>query len=142
MPISKITSESKLLQYCSLELTLLPRLRQYRTRISQWGQDKNIKPQEMKAIVRKRLKRKLIESDKRDLQFEIRGNRVEMAKVDRYSLEVQHYYITTTARYTEYFRYSQSYTAPIYPIVVRLPYLGLVIDCKLPIELYSQPLLR
>jgi hypothetical protein len=50
-------------------------------RLSKWGKDKNIKPQEMKAIVRKQQKRKLIETDKRGLQFSIRGNAVEESKV-------------------------------------------------------------
>ncbi|KAJ4341733.1 hypothetical protein N0V95_007125 [Ascochyta clinopodiicola] len=46
------------------------RLRQYRTRISQWKQDKNVKPQEMQAIVRKRQRRKLLEPNKRELVFQ------------------------------------------------------------------------
>lgn len=58
------------------------RVRQYRTRVSQWGLDKNVKPQEMKAIVRKRQTRKLVDIDKKPLHFEIRGNSVEPKKVD------------------------------------------------------------
>jgi hypothetical protein len=53
-------------------------------RLSKWGKDKNIKPQEMKAIVRKQQKRKLIETDKQGLQFSIRGNTVEESKVVRW----------------------------------------------------------
>ena len=60
------------------------RVRQYRTRISQWGLDKNIKPQEMKAIVKKRLQRKLVESDKGELIFTVRGSTVEPKKIDRW----------------------------------------------------------
>ena len=60
------------------------RLRQYRTRISQWGKDKNIKPQEMKAIVRKKQKRNLVEIDKQGLQFSVRGNMVDPSKVNRW----------------------------------------------------------
>ncbi|KAF1967391.1 hypothetical protein BU23DRAFT_437468, partial [Bimuria novae-zelandiae CBS 107.79] len=59
-------------------------LRQYRTRISQWGKDKNVKPQEMEAIVRKRQKRKLVETDKRPLVFEVRGGQVEPQKIERW----------------------------------------------------------
>ncbi|KAG9196844.1 hypothetical protein G6514_003818 [Epicoccum nigrum] len=59
-------------------------LRQYRSRISQWGQDKNIKPQEMQAIVRKRQERKLIEPHKRELVFEVRGNEVDRQKIERW----------------------------------------------------------
>ncbi|KAH7111912.1 hypothetical protein B0J13DRAFT_659465, partial [Dactylonectria estremocensis] len=63
---------------------LLYRIRQYRTRISQWGKDKNIKPVEMTAIVRKRQQRKLVEVDKGELIFTIRGSTVESQKIDRW----------------------------------------------------------
>ena len=53
-------------------------------RISQWGKDKNIKIPEMKAIVRKQQRRKLIETEKRELQFSIRGNLVDGTKIDRW----------------------------------------------------------
>ncbi|KAF2466286.1 TPR-like protein [Lindgomyces ingoldianus] len=59
-------------------------IRQYRTRISQWGKDKNIKPEEMKAIVRKRQERKLVESSKRELVFTVRGSEVEPQKINRW----------------------------------------------------------
>lgn len=38
----------------------------------------------MKAIVRKRQTRKLVEVDKGDLIFEVRGNQVELGKIDRW----------------------------------------------------------
>ena len=60
------------------------RVRQYRTRISQWGLDKNIKPQEMKAIIKKRQKRKLVETNKGELSFVVRGNAVDPKKIDRW----------------------------------------------------------
>jgi len=60
------------------------RLRQYRTRITQWKKDKNIKTEEMKAIVRKQQQRKLIEVDKRELEFKIRDHPVEQQKIDRW----------------------------------------------------------
>ncbi|OCL06080.1 hypothetical protein AOQ84DRAFT_441071 [Glonium stellatum] len=66
------------------EFGFVANVRQYRTRISQWGLDKNIKPQEMKSIVRKRQKRKLVESDKGELNFAVRGNAVESQKIDRW----------------------------------------------------------
>ncbi|KAF2490246.1 TPR-like protein [Lophium mytilinum] len=59
-------------------------LRQYRTRISQWKKDKNVKTKEMEAIVRKRQKRKFIETEKRELIFEVRGSEVEPHKIDRW----------------------------------------------------------
>ncbi|RGP64701.1 kinesin light chain 2 [Fusarium sporotrichioides] len=59
-------------------------LRQYRTRITQWGKDKNIKPGEMAAIVRKRQKRNLVEVDKRELIFTVRGRNVDPHKIDRW----------------------------------------------------------
>ncbi|KAL2687644.1 hypothetical protein Neosp_005206 [[Neocosmospora] mangrovei] len=58
--------------------------RQYRTRISQWGKDKNIKRVEMEAIVRKQQQRKLAESDKRELVFTVRDSTVEQHKIDRW----------------------------------------------------------
>ncbi|KAJ4329557.1 hypothetical protein N0V87_010753 [Didymella glomerata] len=59
-------------------------LRQYRSRISQWGKDKNVKLQEMQAIVRKRQKRKLVETDKGQLVFKVRGSKVEQQKIERW----------------------------------------------------------
>ncbi|KAF2114628.1 hypothetical protein BDV96DRAFT_647324 [Lophiotrema nucula] len=59
-------------------------IRQYRTRISQWGLDKNVKPKEMKAIVRKRQQRKLVEHSKAELAFTVRGNTVEPQNIDRW----------------------------------------------------------
>ncbi|KAJ4175793.1 hypothetical protein NW767_015671 [Fusarium falciforme] len=59
-------------------------IRQYRTRISQWGKDKNIKPVEMAAIVRKRQQRKIEDRDKGELIFTVRGSTVEPHKIDRW----------------------------------------------------------
>jgi hypothetical protein len=69
----------------SLAISLtLSRERQYRTRISQWRLDKNVKTKEMEAIVRKRQRRKLVETDKPDLIFAVRGNIVEPKKINRW----------------------------------------------------------
>lgn len=46
--------------------------------------DKNVKRPEMEAIVRKRQRRKLINSDKRELIFTVRGSMVEPQKIDRW----------------------------------------------------------
>ncbi|KAH7255284.1 uncharacterized protein BKA55DRAFT_537697 [Fusarium redolens] len=59
-------------------------IRQYRTRITQWGKDKNIKPAEMAAIVRKRQQRKILESEKREQIFTVRDREVEPQKIDRW----------------------------------------------------------
>ncbi|GAB1310447.1 hypothetical protein MFIFM68171_00657 [Madurella fahalii] len=59
-------------------------VRQYRFRISQWGLDRKIKPGEMKAIVRRRQRRRLVETDKPDLAFSVRGENVDPQKIDRY----------------------------------------------------------
>lgn len=53
-------------------------------RVSQWGKDKNVKTQEMQAIVRKRQKRKLVETGKGQLAFEVRGSKVELQKIERW----------------------------------------------------------
>ncbi|KAH7069070.1 Clr5 domain-containing protein [Paraphoma chrysanthemicola] len=59
-------------------------IRQYRSRISKWKLDKNIKSDEMKCIVKKRQHRKFVESKKPELMFRVRGNLVEPAKVQRW----------------------------------------------------------
>jgi hypothetical protein len=46
--------------------------------------DKNVKANEMRAIVRKRQQRKLVETNKRELVFAVRENVVEPEKVDRW----------------------------------------------------------
>lgn len=46
--------------------------------------DKNVKPCEMRAIVRKRQKRKLVDVGRRDLIFEVRGNQVALQKIERW----------------------------------------------------------
>jgi hypothetical protein len=60
------------------------RVRQYKSRVSKWNLDRNIKPEEMKAIIRKRQKRKLVETEKSDLVFQVRGVIVDTAKIDRW----------------------------------------------------------
>jgi hypothetical protein len=63
---------------------LRTRIRQYKSRISKWNLDKNIKPKEMKAIVRKKLERKLLEPDRPEYSFRIRGVEVDSSKIDRW----------------------------------------------------------
>lgn len=46
--------------------------------------DKKVKGQEMAAIVRKHLKRKLVEPDKGQLAFQVRGIPVKTQKIDRW----------------------------------------------------------
>jgi hypothetical protein len=48
---------------------------------------KNIRPQEMQAIVRKRKRRILEEEDKGMLAFRVRGIEVEERKIERYIKE-------------------------------------------------------
>jgi hypothetical protein len=54
--------------------------------VSKWGLDKNVKPNEMKVIVKKRQQRKLVETNKRELVFKMRGNLVEPQKIDRWMM--------------------------------------------------------
>ena len=68
----------------SVILADFPRLRQYRSRISKWGLDKKVKSKEMEAIVRKRQQRKLVEIEKGELGFRLRGNTVQAEKIDRW----------------------------------------------------------
>jgi phage-related protein len=60
------------------------RIRQYRSRLTQWKLDKNIKPEEMKAIVRYRQQRNLIDTGKGSLKFRVRGREVEPQKIERW----------------------------------------------------------
>ncbi|KAF1838133.1 hypothetical protein BDW02DRAFT_489931 [Decorospora gaudefroyi] len=59
-------------------------IRQYRSRVSQWKLDKNIKPDEMKAIVRRRQQRTLLEPEKPGLKFRVRSQVVEPLKIERW----------------------------------------------------------
>jgi hypothetical protein len=67
-----------------VNMIMIDRIRQYRTRISQWGKDKNIKSEEMRAIVKKRQERKLVDVNKGELIFQVRGHQVEPQKIDRW----------------------------------------------------------
>ncbi|KAI4670847.1 uncharacterized protein J4E88_009599 [Alternaria novae-zelandiae] len=64
------------------EFGFIATVRQYRSRLTRWKLDKNVKPEEMKAIVRLRQQRSLVESDKRDLKFRVRGQEVEPQNIE------------------------------------------------------------
>ncbi|KAK3370648.1 hypothetical protein B0H63DRAFT_441076 [Podospora didyma] len=59
-------------------------LRQYRFRISKWGLDKKVKPHEYQAIVRKRQRRKLVDTHRGELAFTVRGVEVDNQKIERW----------------------------------------------------------
>ncbi|KAH8731102.1 hypothetical protein GQ44DRAFT_604903 [Phaeosphaeriaceae sp. PMI808] len=82
--VTKEVPLPKIIHIIENEYGFKAELRQYRTRISQWGKDKNVKPKEMAAIVRKRQRRKHVETNKRDLIFSVRNNPVEPQKIDRW----------------------------------------------------------
>jgi hypothetical protein len=63
---------------------LLARMRQYKSRISKWKLDKNIKTKEMKSIVKKQLQRQLHAPDRPGLSFSVRHAEVDNAKVQRW----------------------------------------------------------
>jgi len=56
--------------------------RQYKTRITQWGLDKKVKHNEMKAIVRIERKRKVQEG--KDTCFRVRKRPVDRKKIKRF----------------------------------------------------------
>lgn len=58
------------------------RLRQYRSAVTNWGFDKNIKKNVMQAIVRKRQQRRLVQTNKQDLNFKVHNITVKSDKVD------------------------------------------------------------
>ncbi|KAI4952113.1 hypothetical protein J4E91_003575 [Alternaria rosae] len=59
-------------------------IRQYRSRLTQWKLDKNIKPEEMRAIVKHRQQRSLVDTNKPALKFYVRGQEVEPQKIERW----------------------------------------------------------
>ncbi|KAH6613895.1 Clr5 domain-containing protein [Boeremia exigua] len=59
-------------------------IRQYRTRLSKWKLDKNVKTREMKSIIRKSQHRDLVQTAQRSLRFKIRDQEVEREKVTRW----------------------------------------------------------
>ncbi|KAF5633432.1 kinesin light chain 2 [Fusarium sp. NRRL 52700] len=66
------------------EFGFTAQLRQYQSRITKWGKDKNIKKPEMTAIVRKHQQREILETDKRKLCFTVRGREVDAGKINRW----------------------------------------------------------
>lgn len=60
------------------------RARQYRTQISKWGLDKNIKLAEMRYITKKQVERQNFEPQKPALHFRVRGAVVEPANIERW----------------------------------------------------------
>lgn len=64
-------------------LTRFRRSKQYKTKLKEWGFEKNIKEKDMKAIVRKELKRKA-EDPLRSSTFRVRGMLVPQPRIDRY----------------------------------------------------------
>ncbi|PNP80473.1 hypothetical protein FNYG_06072 [Fusarium nygamai] len=66
------------------EFGFTAQLRQYQSRITKWGKDKNIKKAEMTAIVRKHQQREILETGKRKLCFTVRDKEVDAAKIDRW----------------------------------------------------------
>ncbi|EXL56119.1 hypothetical protein FOCG_03815 [Fusarium oxysporum f. sp. radicis-lycopersici 26381] len=79
--------------------------RQYQSRITKWGKDKNIKKVEMTAIVRKHQQREILEPGKRKLCFTVRGREVEADKIDRWmdrnNVPRNDLYAPSPAAYTE-----------------------------------------
>ncbi|OAA56370.1 Transcription factor [Cordyceps fumosorosea ARSEF 2679] len=59
-------------------------LRQYRSRISQWGLDKNVKTREMDFIARKYYERQAYLASRSPYAFRVRGKAVPLAKIRRW----------------------------------------------------------
>ncbi|KAF2855880.1 hypothetical protein T440DRAFT_464227 [Plenodomus tracheiphilus IPT5] len=75
---------SEVKQIMEREFGFSAELRQYRSRLSQWKFDKNVKSHEMKSIVRKQQNRKLIEKDKNKLTYRVRKVDVPPRKIERW----------------------------------------------------------
>lgn len=64
-------------------MLICPRIKQYKLRLTKWHFDtKNVKTQEMKAIVRKKVARQLEKN--KDASFRLHGNDVPSAKIERF----------------------------------------------------------
>lgn len=61
----------------------VPSLKQYKTKLKEWGLEKNIKDKDMRAIVRKDLKRKA-ENPSKPTKFRLRKRPVPPEKIERY----------------------------------------------------------
>jgi hypothetical protein len=70
--------------YRCLIPNLVNSIPQYKYQLKKWKAGKHIKNSEMRAIVRKRQHRKMIEHDKRPLQFTKAGEAIDMDKVNRW----------------------------------------------------------
>lgn len=70
-----------------LMLTATPRIRQYQYFLSRSGLDRNVKPGEMRPIVRARQRRRLIDRQKGELRFTVRGQEVNSTRIDRFMRE-------------------------------------------------------
>ena len=57
------------------------RLKQYKSRITRWHLDKNIKDEEMRIILREQQRRRL---EGKDSVFVVRGRKVDPKKIERY----------------------------------------------------------
>lgn len=56
--------------------------------MQKWGLGKNVNSNEMKFIAWKRLERQLLEPDKADRIFKVRGRRVPFEKIERWTKRV------------------------------------------------------
>jgi hypothetical protein len=80
----------------------------------------------MKAIVRKRQQRRLVESDKRELLFAVRGNVVETKKVDRWmkrngiAESILYSPMSTTCKRTRTFNAQSNNVDILQPLPLRL----------------------
>ncbi|KAK5657946.1 hypothetical protein OQA88_2498 [Cercophora sp. LCS_1] len=62
-------------------------LRQYRSRITKWNLDKNVKVVERQFIVQKQAERRMLEPNKKGLVFKVRGKLISKAKIERWTRE-------------------------------------------------------
>jgi hypothetical protein len=71
-------------QHGRVLLTNPLRLRQYKSRISKWKLDKNVKSKEMETIVRKQLQRQFLAPERPALSFSVRHTEVDTVKIQRW----------------------------------------------------------
>lgn len=64
--------------------------RQYKSRMRKWALGKNINSNEMKFIAGKKLERQLLEPNKADRTFRVRGRRVPLKRIERWMKRTGH----------------------------------------------------
>ena len=64
--------------------------RQYKSQLQKWALGKNVNSKEMKFIAWKKLERQLLQPNKANRAFKLRGRRVPLEKIERWMKRTRH----------------------------------------------------